>query len=413
MHDRRILTPDRPLRVLQLDPNANTPPYDRALSRALAAAGCEVELVTSRFVYEHLGSQPDVRVSERFFRLAGSALAERIGLGRRPSVRRALKAAEYPLDWLSVLARLARSRPDIVHVQWSVQPRLDLLFWRTLRRLGIPLVYTAHNLVPHHARPADRARYLALYRAADAIVVHSQRSARALHHEWGIPDDRVAVVPHGPLLEAQPPLARAVARDQLDLPAAAEIVLFAGLIEPYKGLADLIAAFGAVAARRPHARLVVAGKPNEPFAPYDRQLTAAGLRERTTLDLAFLPESRLAAHLCAADLIVLPYLATTSSGLLFAARRFGCPVIATATGDLGEIVVDGQSGLLVPPAAPVQLGEAIQRLLADPALAGRLGAAGQAAAFGPESWGVAAGRTVALYERLLTSTSFRRGAPIR
>ena len=108
-----------------------------------------------------------------------------------------------------------------------------------------------------------------------------------------------------------------------------------------------------------------------------------------------------------------PYRATTSSGVLFAARRFGCPVIATATGDLGEIVVDGESGLLVPPAAPVQLGEAIQRLLADPALAGRLGAAGQAAAFGPESWGVAAERIAALYERLLTSTSFRRGAPIR
>jgi glycosyltransferase involved in cell wall biosynthesis len=413
MHDRRILPADRPLRVLLVDPNANTPPYDRALSRALAAAGCQVELLTSRFGYEHLEPLRDVHVAERFFRLASSALADRLGLSQRPSLRRALKGAEYPLDWLPILSRFAWSRPDIVHVQWSVQPHLDLVIWRGLRRLGIPLVYTAHNLVPHHTRPADRARYLALYRAADAIVVHSQRSARALHQEWGLPEDRVAVVPHGPLLEAQPPITRAFAREQLGLPTDAELVLFAGLIEPYKGLADLIAAFGTLAARRPRAQLVVAGKPNEPFEPYDRQLAALGLRDRTVLDLSFLPESRLAAYLCAADLVVLPYRATTSSGILFAARRFGCPVIATATGDLGEIVVDGHSGLLVPPSDPDRLTDAIQRLLVDPALAGRLGVVGQAAAFGPEGWPVAAERTVALYARLLTSTSFRRGAPIR
>src|SRR6185503_12331814 len=107
-------------------------------------------------------------------------------------------------------------------------------------------------------------------------------------------------VPHGPLLEAQPALARDAARRQLGLPHDAELILFAGLIEPYKGLADLIAAFGSLAARRPHARLVVAGKPNEPFAPYQQQIATLSLTDRATLDLRFLPEPVLAAYLCAA-----------------------------------------------------------------------------------------------------------------
>lgn len=401
MHARRIIPPaDRPLHVLQVDPNANTPPYDRALAQALAAAGCRVELLTSRFLYEDLSHPSGVALDERFFRLAGSPLAGRLGLTRRPAARRALKAAEYPLDWLMTLPRIARRRPDVVHVQWSVQPTLDLLLWRVLRRLRIPLVYTAHNLVPHHAGAADAARYGRLYRAADALIVHSERSARALHESWGIPAERIAVVPHGPLLEAHPPLTRDAARQRLDLPPDAELVLFAGLIEPYKGLADLIAAFGHLGKQRPRARLVVAGKPNEPVAPYERQLAAVGLLDRAILDLRFLPEPVLAAYLCAADVVVLPYRATTSSGLLFAARRFGRPVVATDVGDLGEVVADGQSGLLVPPSDPDRLAFAVERLLADPDLAARLGAAGRRVATGPESWDTAARLTVALYRRL-------------
>ena len=404
MHDRRIILPaDRLLHVLVVDPNANTPPYDRALCQALAAAGCRVELLTSRFLYEDLGRLDGVDVDERFFRLAGSTPAERFGLFRRPTARRALKAAEYPLDWLLTLVQIARrrdARPVIVHVQWRVEPRLDLLAWRCLRRLRIPLVYTAHNLVPHHAGARDTVRYGQLYRAADALVVHSDRSAEALRESWGIPGERIAVVPHGPLLDAQPATERSAARRQLGLPQDAELVLFAGLIEPYKGLTDLIAAFGRLAARRPRARLVVAGKPNEPFDPYRHQLSSLGLLDRATLDLRFLPEPVLAGYLCAADVVVLPYRATTSSGLLFAARRFGRAVVATDVGDLAEVVVDGESGLLVPPSHPELLAAAVERLLADPDLAAWLGAAGQRAATGSEGWAEAARRTVALYRRL-------------
>src|SRR4051794_28231659 len=88
---RRMIPAGRPLRALMVDPNANTPPYDRALCRALAAVGCDVTLLTSRFLYEALDLPTDYTLAERFFRLAGSRMAERSGLARRPSVRRALK----------------------------------------------------------------------------------------------------------------------------------------------------------------------------------------------------------------------------------------------------------------------------------------------------------------------------------
>jgi glycosyltransferase involved in cell wall biosynthesis len=406
VHDRPMIPAERPLHVLQVDPNANTPPYDRALCEALADAGCQVELLTSRFLYEELADARGVRLDERFFRLAGSRLAARAGLVHRPSLRRAAKAAEYPLDWLPLLARLGLRRglgcPDLIHVQWTVQPTLDLSIWRLLKRLGVPLVYTVHNLVPHHARPDDRRVYGRLYRAADALVVHSERSARALREEWGIPGSRITVVPMGPMLEAWPAMSRGEARRSLGLPLDAEIVLFAGLIEPYKGLGDAIEAFGRFADRRPQARLVIAGKPNESFEGYRQQLDRLHVLDRTTLDLRFLPEPTLAAYLCAADVMVLPYRSATSSAMLLAARRFGCSVVASDVGDLGELIVDGKSGLLVPPGSPDRLGVAVERLLADRKLAQRLGQAGQAQALGPHSWPWAARRTVELYHRLVS-----------
>jgi glycosyltransferase involved in cell wall biosynthesis len=399
MHTGRMIPASQSLRVLMVDPNANTPPYDRALCEALAAAGADVTLATAPFLYEQLDRPRSFSLAERFFRAAGSWL----GVAKRPGLRRALKAAEYPLDWLALLADVARARPDVVHVQWSFEPSLDRLLWEATRRLRVPLVYTVHNLLPHAAKPGDAVRFGQLYRLADGLIVHSERSAAELRSRWRIPSHRITVAPHGPLFLDVTPMPRDTARRQLGLPPCAELVLFAGLIEPYKGLTDLIAAFADIAARRPHARLAIAGKPNEPMEPYEQQLAAHGLAERAILDLRFLPEPELAAYLCAADVTVLPYRGTTASGMLFAARRFACPVVATATGDLAEVITDGESGLLAPPSDPAALASAVERLLTDPALAARLGAAGQAAAFGPESWSAAAACTLKLYRQVLTS----------
>ena len=393
-----------------IDPNASTPPYDRALCAALARAGCAVTLATSRFLYEKLPTPYGFRVDEAFFRLVGGPVGRSLGLngrGSRGRLRRALKAAEYPPDWAVLLARVARERPDVVHVQWSVAPGLDVRIWAGLRRLGIPVVYTAHNLLPHDARPGDAERYGRLYRAADTLIVHGERAAATLSERWRVPPARVIVAPHGPLLEEEPELDQAEARRRLGLPVDTPLVLFAGLIEPYKGLDDLIAAFGVLARTHPGARLVIAGKPNVPMASVRTGLDRHGLAERTILDARFLPQSVLAAYLCAADVVALPYREATTSGLLFAARRFARPIVATAVGGLAEQIVDGVSGLLVPPRDPTALAAALDRLLADPSFAAVLGTEGKHATSEDSGWDVAACRTLDAYRAALGSVRDR------
>lgn len=390
-----------------LDPNANTPAYDRALCAALARQGCDIELVTAPFVYDDLPPVRGYRIHHGFFRLATGAFGGRAGLADRPALRRLVKSVEYGLDWAALLARLERRPPDLLHVQWSLAPALDRRCWAWLRARGVPIVYTAHNLLPHAARSGDATRYRDLYRAADALVVHTRASASALAELFGVAGAQITVAPHGPLLEEEPRLTREEARGRLGLPPEAPLVLFAGLIEPYKGLGDLIKGFAQVVIAKPDARLVVAGRPNESFATFHRLLAQCGLVGRTHLDLRYLRQAELAAYLCAADVVALPYRETTTSGILMAARRFARPVVATRAGDLAEIVEDGVTGLLVPPSDPRALAGALTRLLADPMLANRLGEAGRRSTLTDQSWGEAARRTLTVYRSLARAARSR------
>src|ERR687897_3776433 len=95
------------MRVVIADPPAFTPPYDHALAAALACAGANVELVTSRFRFGDVPEPEGYERRELFYPLSSR-------LFRRSRLRLPLKAIEHPLG----LARLARRRADVLHLQW-------------------------------------------------------------------------------------------------------------------------------------------------------------------------------------------------------------------------------------------------------------------------------------------------------
>src|SRR6478752_8999306 len=103
------------MKVQLVDPSAFTPPYDRALAAALARAGAEVELLTSRFLYGPVPAADGYRVEERFYRRSAAR-----GLAARG--RRARKMAEHVADMLSFRRN---ADTDVVHYQWLTVPGLD------------------------------------------------------------------------------------------------------------------------------------------------------------------------------------------------------------------------------------------------------------------------------------------------
>src|SRR3954451_17764892 len=148
------------MRVHLVDPSAFTPPYDHALAGALARAGLDDDLVTSRFLYGPTPEPRGYRVDERFY---GASARPRV---RDSRARMPVKLAEHVPEMLAY--RRAARRADVVHFQWlTVQP----VDWALLPS-GPPLVLTAHDVIPREPRPGQIAATRRLVHRMDAVVVH-------------------------------------------------------------------------------------------------------------------------------------------------------------------------------------------------------------------------------------------------
>lgn len=391
-----------PLRLLILDAGAYTPYYDYSLCKALAEAGCQVRWITAPFIYDQIPNRDGLDIWYGFSRLLNVPTPYQLVFHRFAVLRRVIKAVEYPLDWALLFRALRRNPPDILHVQWVVNPTLDVVALGNLRRLGCRIVYTAHNVLPHDARPGDRIRYARLYRLADAIIALSNHNRQQLQVLFQVPEGKVHLVPMGNLDDFRgPPITRREARARLGLPAGAPVILFFGLIKPYKGLASLIRAFATVQARLPEAILLIVGYPQGGFAPYHRLVHELGLGSAVRTALRYVSHCEMATWFTAADVVALPYLATSQSAVLMTAYTFGRPVVATSVGGLPEAVDPGQSGLLVPPSDEAALAEAIIALLADSHRCTQMGRYARRLAETRYSWQVIASATLDVYQSLV------------
>jgi glycosyltransferase involved in cell wall biosynthesis len=369
------------VRIHLVDPSAFTPPYDHALAAALARAGAEVELVTSRFQYGPVPREEGYGVDERFYRRTTARGLEARG-------RMAVKLAEHVPDMLRYRRRAAAA--DLVHWQWlTVQP-LDVHLLAPKR----PRVLTAHDVIPREPRPGQIAATRRLVERMDAVVVHSEHGAGRLRDELGLDPGRIRVIPHGAFdyltrVPEERPLPPELS--EVDGP----VVLFFGLLRPYKGIDVLLEAFREVEG----AELWVVGMPRMPVEP----LRAAAARCRTTVRFVprFVTDPEIPAFFRRADLVVLPYREIDQSGVLYTSLAFGKPMLMSAVGGFVEVAEEHGAGRLVPPGDPPALAAALTGLLADSGARERLGAAARAAAAGPYSWDRVAGRTMELYRELL------------
>lgn len=102
-------------------------------------------------------------------------------------------------------------------------------------------------------------------------------------------------------------------------------------------------------------------------------------------------------------MVVTPYIDASQSGIVPVAYAFSKPVVATNVGALPEQVEDGVTGLLVPPAQPGKLAEALMKIVDDPALAQRMGAAGYRKSHTDMAWDSIAEQVYATYETVAAS----------
>jgi glycosyltransferase involved in cell wall biosynthesis len=367
------------MRVQLVDPSAFTPPYDRALAAALARRGADVELLTSHFLYGPVPAPDGYRVDERFYRRSAARGLEAPG-------RRAFKMAEHLVD----MAAFRRSAPgDVVHYQWLTAPGLDAFLIPPARLR----VMTAHYVLPPQPSRRQVAAAHRAYGRMDAVIAHSEHGAERLRAEVGVDPNRIRVIHHG----AFDYLARI--EDEAPLPVElgepeGPVILFFGLLRPYKGIDTLIEAYSGIDG----AELWIVGGPRMEVAPL--RSAAANARGRVRFLERFVEDAEIPSILRRADVLVLPYRDAEQSGVLYAGLAFGKAMVLSEVGGFPEVAAHS-AARLVPPEDPAALAAALTELVGDEAERRALSEAAAAAAAGPYSWDSAAEKTLALYEELL------------
>ena len=339
-------------------------------------------------------------------RVRGYAPWERLAGGPEVAYAPALEA-------LSVGLAMARDpvAADVVHTHtWYVG--LGGMLTQAIHDL--PLVVTLHSLEPLRPWKADQlgtgyavstwAERLAVERAERVIAVSAQMRADILSH-FQVAPERVVVIHNGVDADA---FRRTEAREVLARHQVREpYVLFVGRISEQKGIFQLLEAARALPDEV--SLVLCASSPDTPELAARLQAAVAG-RPRVQWINAMLPVSEVVQLYSHAAVFACPSIYEPFGLINLEAMACGTPVVASRVGGIPEVVVDGETGWLVPPGDPAALAEALRVSLADPTRARRMGEAGRRRVEAHFSWDRIAEHTLAVYRDAIAAKAAARAA---
>ncbi len=382
------------MRVALIDPSLFTLPYDRALAEGMLRAGHDVELHGRKLRGED-GPTSGIVPLESFYPVAGS----RLGSALPSPLRLAVKGLDHLYSMNRLLRAFRRNRPDVIHFQWLPLPSLDRLHLEAFRRIA-PIVLTVHDTNPFNGNPSAALQARGFRRALDRfdqLIVHTAQGEARLR-VMGIPAARIAVLPHGMLMDPIP--------DAADLMDGPITFLLFGKIKPYKGADLLIEAFAGMSEdARAQSRLRIVGKPYMDLAPL--RALAAAHDVPLAIEDGFVADDELAGLFGRGTVAMFPYREIEASGVMFLALAHGRPVIASRLGSFAEQLVDGTHGHLVPPGDIPALSAAMDHLVTNRRFAAACAAAVRQRAETVPSWDEIAGQTVRLYRTAGTASAGR------
>jgi glycosyltransferase involved in cell wall biosynthesis len=381
--------------VFMMDLWATVPYYTAYLSKALLKKRVNL-MVGSISYYLDRGC-----FSNRGIKL-DPGLMDVVGKFRLPRLpRRVLKLLESLLNLAALSVRFLISSPDVVHVQFlpmlTERLPLDLWFVQFCRRRGSKIVLTVHDLLPHNTGESHKQIFHDLYQMVDRIICHSESIRERLALEFSVNEEKIAVIPHGPFFYDLPATAEQTLQS-FELDPRKLLVLWQGIISPYKGIDLLLEAWQKVEATVEDVHLLIVGTgPMELLEQIREQIRSLKL-QRVQLHPRFISAEELVALYRAADIVVYPYRAITTSGALATGLALGKTIVASDLPVFREMLTDRENVFFFDPQRPVELANALTQLLDDALLRERLAVNVRKMNFGEESWLSIADKTIECYK---------------
>ncbi len=268
-----------------------------------------------------------------------------------------------PLNWFSVAKHIVNRKPDLLIFKYWLPffgPCFGTIAKYVKKHSGAKVLFICDNIIPHERRLGDVAFTKYAFKQADYFIVQSDAVENDLNKHF--PGSRYRKVPHPVYENFGAAIPKSEARKQLGI-TAKNVLLYFGYVRRYKGLSVLIDTMNIIKQKKPEIGetvLLAVGEFYDDEAKYRAQVKELGLDDRIRFVADYVPNDQVATYFSAADAVVLPYLSATQSGITQIAYNFDKPVIATNVGGLAEVIIDGKTGLIVPPNDASALANAIQ-----------------------------------------------------
>ena len=313
----------------------------------------------------------------------------------------------YPGGNLADMVRLLRQeRFALIHAH-DGNSKLHAVLAARLARTGTHVVATQHFVQPAYTQRGGwkgrvaKSIHYAVNGLVTAHIAVSRAVLEAALERREVRETEVTVIPNGIIIpDAVSPATISAKRTELGIPASVPVIATVARLSPEKGIASLLQAVAELRRSSPKFHLLIIGE-GDLHSRLETEAATLDLQEQIHF-LGFRPD--VLDWVASSDIFVLPSLAEPFGIALVEAMALSKPTVAVCIGGPLEIVENGVTGLLVPPADPHSLAQAIQRLLEHPEQARTMGQAGQRRAAEHFSAAAMARRTEAVYQNCLSQS---------
>lgn len=320
--------------------------FNALLYKTLREHGHEVNLISFKRQYPSIffPGKTQYETGDEGIHVDSEALLDSIGPG----------------SWVKVARRVRSLNPDLVIFKYWMPffaPAFAVIAKMVKRARNTKVLFVCDNIIPHERRPGDDFLTRMVLKTVDYYIVMSETVEKDLLQF--VPDAKCRRL-HHPVYEFfKGDFRKEEARKKLGL-GPGPVVLFFGYIRRYKGLHVLLDAVALLKDKLP-AKLLVAGEFYDDKAKYDQQIEKLGIQDSVILLDRYIPNEEVGLYYAAADVVALPYVSATQSGIVQICYNYNKPVIATDVGGLPEVVSDGETGFVVPAGNARALADAIKR----------------------------------------------------
>jgi len=266
-----------------------------------------------------------------------------------------------PVTWINTVLNVRKEKVDLVVIQWW-HPFLAFSFGTIANLLSvisnIKVCFLCHNVIPHEHTLVDRflLKYTFLY--TKYFIVHSEEDKKKLLSLKADVLVKKNVHPTYSEFKKNRLYEKHSARCQLNLGTQKNIILFFGYVRPYKGLKYLIKAMSQLI-NKIDCILLIVGEFYEPKEDYTTLISELGLNKYIIIVDKYVKNEDVPIYFFSSDVVVLPYISASQSGIAQIAFGLNIPVITTNVGGLPEVVEDGKTGFIVKSKSHNELSKAI------------------------------------------------------